>query len=146
MDAGTIWGILGIVGTAAFGIWAINDARKLVKKSVELQRNLAWRRVENELVWEFVDPTEKGYSREIVKALEEFTLLSKELDPRKRPEALKEAAEKEALAFAERLVANGYATWKRDFDRERLAQALSEWRAEKNAVRAHNLLKPNQKF
>jgi Mg/Co/Ni transporter MgtE len=145
MDAGAIWGILGIVGTAIFGIWAINDARKQVRKSVELQRNLAWVRVQNDLVWEFINPTDKAFSREIAKGMEEFALFSKEIDSRKKPEVLKEAAEKEALLFAEKLVTDGYATWKDDLDTQKVRELLQEWRAQKNAVRVQNLLEPKRK-
>ncbi len=135
MDWGIVLGAAGIVATAAFGVWAINDARKQVRGFVRTERNLAWTRVQNDLVWLFVDPTEKSHSKEIATGLAVFALLAKELSPEQTPENLKEAAENEALEMAEKLVAGGYATWKPEFDRQRVCQKLKEWKAEKDKVR-----------
>jgi len=128
--------MVGILATAIFSIWAINDARKQVRQQAKVQRDVAWVKVQNDLVWLFVDPTDRAHSKEVVKGLSEFALLSKVLDPRKSPENLKRAAENEALDMAERLVAAGSATWKPDLDREKARSALSEWRAEKDVARA----------
>lgn len=140
MDAGEIWGIalgaVGVVATAGFSIWAINDARKQVRGSVRTQRNLAWIRVQNELVWLFVDPTDKTHSKEVATGLSEFALLARELNPDRKPKDLKEAADNEALQLAEQLVNGGYATWKPDLDLQKVQEKLNQWRAEKDNARS----------
>lgn len=129
-------GVVGILAAAGFSWWAINDARKQVREQTRIQRNLAWVKIQTDLMWLFINPTEKAHSKEIAKGLEEFALLSRALDPRKKPENLKAAAENEALETAEKLVRDGLATWKEDFDVEKVRQALHTWKAEKDAVRA----------
>lgn len=140
MDAGEIFGIIlgagGIIATAGFGVWAINDARNQVRASVRTERNLAWTKVQNELVWLFVDPTDRSHTKEIATGLAVLALLAKELNPEKKPEALKEAAENDALEMAQQLVDGGYATWKPDLDTQKVRQRLSEWDAEKSKARA----------
>ena len=99
------------------------------------ERNLAWAKLQNDLAWVYVDPTDRSHPKEIAKASAVFALLAQELDPSRTPQELKEAADNEALEFAEKLVADGYATWKRDFDLQKIHQQLSDWKAKKNAVR-----------
>jgi hypothetical protein len=140
MDAGEIWGIFlgaaGIVATAGFGIWAINDAREQVRGFIRTERNVAWSRILNELVWLFVDPTDRSHSKEVATGLGVFALLAQELNPEQTPESLKEAAENEALQLAEQLVTGGYAVWKPGLDPEKVLQKLKEWETEKAKVRA----------
>jgi hypothetical protein len=140
MDLGIAFGAAGIVATAGFGVWAINDARKQVRGFVRTERNLAWTRVQNDLVWLFVDPTSKSHSKEIATGLAVFALLAKELSPEQTRENLKEAAENEALEMAENLVASGYGTWKPELDMQRVSQKLREWKAEKGKVREREKL------
>jgi len=135
MDWGIVLGAAGIVATAAFGVWAINDARKQVRGFIRTERNLAWTRIQNDLVWLFVDPTAKSHSKETATGLAVFALLAKELNPERTHENLKEAAENEALEMAEKLVAGGYATWKPDLDMQRVSQKLKEWKSEKDKAR-----------
>jgi len=136
MDWGIALGVVGIVATAAFGVWAINDAREQVRGFISTERNLAWTRIQNDLIWLFVEPTAKSHSKEIATGLAVFALLATELNPEQTPENLKEAAENEALEMAEKLVAGGYATWKPDLDMQRVSQKLKEWKAEKAKVKA----------
>jgi hypothetical protein len=146
MDLGTWVGIIiGIVVTAAFSVWAINDAREQVRRSVLLERNLTYLKLQNDLAWEILDPTDRGYRQEIANGLEAFVLLSRALDPDKSGDALREAAEKEALELADRLVADGFATWKPEMDREKLLTVMHQWKAQKSAVRAHQILEPQPK-
>lgn len=139
MDAGEIWGIVlgaaGILITAAFSICAIRDARDQVRGFIRTERNLAWTRIQNELVWLFVDPTDKSHTKEVATGLAVFAMLAQELDPQKTPSDLKEAAENEALELAEKLVSGGYATWKPDLDIGAVQQRLTCWRTAKNKVR-----------
>lgn len=140
MDAGEIWGVVlgvaGIVVTAGFSIWAINDAREQVRRFIRTQRNLEWTKLQNEMVWLFVDPTDKSHTKEVATGLAVFALLANELDPDRSPEALREAAENEALELAEKLVHGGYATWNPQLDAQKVRERLNEWRIEKNKVRA----------
>jgi len=140
MDAGEVWGIvLGIAGigvTAGFSIWAINDARQQVKRFIRTQRNLEWTRLQNEIVWLFVDPTDQSHTKEVATGLAVFALLAQELGPDKSPETLKEAAENEALVLAEKLVQGGYAVWKPQLDVQKACERLKEWRTEKDKARA----------
>lgn len=136
MDWGIALGAAGILATAALGVWAINDARKQVRGFIRTERNLAWTKIQNELIWLFVDPTEKSHSKEIATGLAVFALLAKELNPERTAENLKEAAENEALEMAEKLVAGGYAKWKPDLDMQRVSHKLKEWKAEKAKVKA----------
>lgn len=141
MGVDTILGIIGIAATAGVGIWAINDVRQQVHRLILMDRNLAWVRVQNDLVWLFVDPTDKAHGKEIAKGLGEFAVLARELDPQRIPEDLKTAAENEALEMAERLVADGYAKWKMDLDMKKVLQRLEEWKAQKSKSRVENLWK-----
>ncbi len=135
MNTDAILGIGGILATAGFGVWAINDARKAVKEQTILQRNLSWVRIKTDLVWQLIEPTEKAYDKEIARGLEEFILISTALDPNKNPKALKGAAENEGVEMAEKLVSEGYATWKVGLDAERVRKTLQEWREQKDIAR-----------
>jgi hypothetical protein len=74
----SLWGLLGIAGTAIFGIWAINDARIKVKKSTPARPSLGESSARL-CLGVCREPTEKALSREIAKGLQEFTgLYSKE--------------------------------------------------------------------
>lgn len=135
MSPETIWSIAGIVVTAGFSVWAINDARKQVKEQTAIQRNVAWARIVNDLMWDFVDPTDKAYSREVTKGLADFVLLSKALDPCKNPDALRRAATYEAVRMAEKAVADGAGSWKPNLDLEGVQKALADWKAQKDSAR-----------
>jgi hypothetical protein len=137
---GLYLGILGIVITAAIAIYAILDARGQVKKSTELQRNIAYLRLKDDLMWMFVDPTDGTYPSAIAKAFHEFDLFAKALNPNVKSEVLKEAVENEALEFAAELVNKGTAVWKEELNLDAVNEKLSKWRADKNKVRAARLL------
>jgi hypothetical protein len=102
--------------------------------------DLAYLTVKNDLVWEFIDPTESAYTPEIAKGLHKFGLLAQALNPEWTADAIKTAVEKEALEFAEELVNGGRATWKKDFDLEKVHKAIGGWRAEKNVDRAKKIV------
>jgi hypothetical protein len=87
MNLGTWVGIVvGIVVTAGFSVWAINDARDQVRKSILLQRNLTYLKLQNDLAWEIVDPTDKAYRQEIANGLEAFVVFQRNLLQRKEPD------------------------------------------------------------
>ena len=130
-----MWAIGGILATAVVGVWAINDARKQVREQTTIQRNLAWARIINDLMWDFVDPTDRAHSKDVTKGLADFVLLSKALDPRKNPDVLKSAAEYEAVCMAEKAVADGSASWKPNLDVEGVQKALQERKAQKDVAR-----------
>lgn len=130
-----IWGIGGVLATAAAAVWAINDARKQVKEQTSIQRNLAWAGIVNDLMWDFVDPTDKAHSREVTKGLSDFVLLSKALDPHKNPDTLKRTAEYEAARMAQKAVADGSATWKSSLDVRGVQDALREWKEQRGIAR-----------
>lgn len=140
MSIDTIIGILGIVITTVIAVYAIRDARKQVRQSIKLQRDLSYLRLANELVWQFVDPTDRTYSPEITKALHDFGLLAQTLNPEWTPNDIKEAAEREALLDARSRVKEGTAKWKPGIDMQHVNHLLEEWSAQKNVVRAERIL------
>jgi hypothetical protein len=140
MTADLIVGVLGIVITTAIAVYAIWDVRRETKKTLKIQRDLAYLTVKNDLVWEFIDPTESAYTPEIAKGLHEFGFLAQALNPEWTADAIKTAVEKEALEFAEELVNGGRATWKKDFDLEKVRKAIGDWRGEKNVERAKKIV------
>src|SRR5271170_272981 len=115
MSAETVIGIVGIVLTTIIAIYAILDARKLVKQNLKMQRDIAYLRVKNDLVWEFIDPTNVAYSVQIAKGLHEFGILAQALNPEWTDEAIRTAVEQESLRFAEELVNSGKARWTKSF-------------------------------
>jgi hypothetical protein len=135
MSTEAIVSIFGILATAVFSIIAINDARRQVRQLISVARGLAWKKVVTDLAWLFIDPTEKAYTTEITKGLEEFSVLSRALDPQKNPEDLKAAAEHQALELADELVRGGGATWKDNLDVKKAKQVIDDWKAVKNGVR-----------
>lgn len=140
MTADLIVGVLGIVITTAIAVYAIWDVRRETKKTLKIQRDLAYLTVKNDLVWEFIDPTESAYTREIAKGLHEFGFLAQALNPEWTADTIKTAVEKEALEFAEELVNGGRATWKKEFDLEKVRKAIGGWQAEKNVERAKKIV------
>src|ERR1700722_7372788 len=132
--------IIGIFITTVIAIYAILDARNQVKKSTELQRNIAYLRLKNDLMWMFVDPTEGTYSSEIAKGFPDLDVLAKALNPKVKSEHLKEAAENEALQSAADLVAIGTFVWKEDLDLEAVTKKLAMWNADKSKVKVSRLL------
>lgn len=143
MSTETMWAIGGIVATAVVGVWAINDARKQVKEQTAIQRNLAWTRIVNDFMWDFVDPTDKAHSPEVTKGLSDFVLLSKALDPRKNPDTLKRTAEYEAARMAQKAVADGSATWKSNLNVQGVQEVLREYEEQKDIAREQ---RRNRKF
>jgi hypothetical protein len=140
MSADLTVGIVGIVITTVIAIYALNDVRKEAKKIVKIGRDLAYLKVKNEIVWEFIDPTENAYTSEVAKGLHEFGFLAQALNPEWTPDKVKTVVEKEALEFAEELVKCGMARWKKDFDLEKARKAISSWRAEKNVERVKKIM------
>jgi hypothetical protein len=140
MSADLIVGIVGIVITTLIAIYAIWDVRREARKTLKIERDLAYLRVKNDLVWEFIDPTESAYTSEIAKGLHEFGFLAQALNPEMTTDTVKTAVEKEALEFAEDLVNSGRARWKQDFDLEKVRKAIDGWRAEKNVERAKRIV------
>ncbi len=140
MSSETIIGIIGIVITTAIAIFAILDARRLVKESIDIDRKLAYLKVKNDLVWEFIDPTESAYSPQIAKGLHVFGFLSQELNPKVSHEAIKESVEKESLQFAEELVNSGRAQWQKDLDSEKVRHEIKSWQAAKNVAKVNQMI------
>jgi len=127
MDTGAIIGIVGIVITTIVAVYAICDVREQVKGLVNLERNRVFTRTRNDMVWLFVNPTELAQSAEIAKGLEEFNLISATLDPKQTAELTNNVVNNEALAYAEKLVNGGYATWKPGWDMDKLKQTINDW-------------------
>jgi hypothetical protein len=140
MSAETAMGILGIVITTVIAVYAILDARKLVRKNLKMQRDIAYLRVKNDLVWEFIDPTDSAYSVQIAKGLHEFGILAQALNPDWTEEAIRKAVENESLQFAEELVNSGRAKWKNDFDLEKVRHEIRSWQAEKNVEKVKKMM------
>jgi hypothetical protein len=127
MDPGSIIGIVGIVITTIIAVYAIIDAREQVNGLISVERKRVFTRTRNDMVWLFVDPTELAHTPEIAKGLEEFNLISAALDPKWTPDLTQSVVNNEALVFAEKLVSEGYATWKPGWDMEKLKQTIHNW-------------------
>ncbi len=140
MNTDVVVAMAGTVLTTAVAIYAICDVRNKAKKIVRLGRDLAYLKIKNDLVWEFIEPTEAAYTLEIAKGLHEFGLLAQAVNPEATPDTIKSAVEKEALEFAEELVKSGKATWKSGFDAQKVRQAIDSWRAEKNVERVKKIM------
>lgn len=123
------------VATTIVAIYAILDVRWRMRKLIELQRNAAWARVQNEMIWLFVDPTVPAYDLEISKALAEYSLFGRALNPQRTTADLKGAAEREALTMADSLVRKGSATWKPNVDLVEVQKNLREWESQKDSAR-----------
>lgn len=128
MDTGSIIGIVGIVITTIIAVYAICDVRGRVKGLINLERKRVFVRTRNDMVWLFVNPTELAHSAEIAKGLEEFNVISAALDPKQTAELTNSVVNNEALVFAEKLVNEGYATWKPGWDMEKLRQTIHDWK------------------
>ena len=120
------------------------DVRGQVKRLIQLERKRVFTQIRNDMVWMFVNPTDLSHSPEIAKGLEEFALLSMELDPKQTPDLTNNAMNNDALMFAEKLVTNGFAVWKPDWDKEKLKQALHSWQEAINANHLRNILGEEQ--
>lgn len=127
MDTGSIIGIVGIVITAVIAVYAMRDVREQVKGLITLERNRAFVKVRNDMVWLFVEPTECAHSVEIAKGLEEFNVTSVALDPKQSAEHTNSVVNNAALVFAEKLVKTGYATWKPGWDMDKVTRAIDGW-------------------
>jgi hypothetical protein len=140
MNTDVVIAIASTVLTTAVAIYAICDVRNEAKKMVRLGRDLAYLKIKNDLVWEFIEPTEAAYTPEVAKGLHEFGLLAQAVNSELTPDAIKSAVEKEALEFAEELVKSGKAIWKSDFDAQKVRHAIDSWRAEKNIERVKKIM------
>lgn len=139
MSTDVVIALASTVFTTAVAIYAICDVRNEAKKMLKLGRDLAYLKIKNGIVWEFIEPTESAHTPEIAKGLHEFGLLAQALNPELTPDAMKSAVENEALEFAEELVKSGRATWKSGLDLERVQKAIGSWRAEKLVERAKKI-------
>ena len=126
--------------TTGVAIYALWDARGQVKKMIKLERDLAYLKIKNDMVWEFIDPTENTHSSQIAKGLHEFGLLAQALKPQWSPETIKSAVENEALEFAEELVKTGRASWKAGLDLQKVRRAIDHWQADKSVERVKRIM------
>jgi len=140
MSTEVVVALASTVLATAVAIYAICDVRNEAKKMLKLGRGLAYLKIKNDMVWEFLVPTESAYTPEIAKGLHEFGLLAQALNPGLTPDTIKSVVENEALEFAEELVRSGRATWKSDFDLEKVRKAIGDWRTEKNAERVKKMM------
>lgn len=136
--------LLIAVAGVGVSVWAVFDVRSQVTHMIQLERKRMFTRIRNDLVWQFVDATDLTHSPEIAKGLEEFALLSMELDPTHTPDLTKNAVNNESLKFADELVSNGFATWKPEWDKAKLTQAIQSWQNSINANRLNNMFGKKQ--
>ena len=130
------------LGVSVFGVM---DVREKVKGLIGLERKRAFTRIRNDMVWLFIDRTARAHTPDIAKGLEEFATLSVALYPDQTPDLTNDAINKEALAFANKLVENGFATWKPGFDLAKVQQVLHDWQKAINENRITNILGQKQK-
>jgi hypothetical protein len=135
--------VVAVIGVG-ISLLAILDVRTQIKELIGLERKRVFTKIRNDMVWLFVNPTEHSHSSEIAKGLEEFALLSMALDKKQTPDLTNHAVNNEALLFADKLVKNGYATWKLGWDGDKLKQAMHDWQSAINANRLENILGKKQ--
>lgn len=125
-------------------VWAVFDVREQVKNLIGLERKRVFTKIRNDMVWLFIDPTNRSHPAEIAKGLEEFSLLSMVLDPKQTPDLTKNAVNNEVLMFADQLVKNGFATWKTGWDVAQVNQTIHDWQTAINHNRVTNILGKKQ--
>jgi len=134
------WVALVIAGIGVgISVWALLDVRAQVKELISVERQRVFTKVRNDMVWLFIDPTERSHTPEIAKGLEDFALLSRVLDPAATPELTNHAVNNLALLFADQLVTAGFATWKSGWDHDKLKHAMQAWQTAVNANRIENI-------
>jgi len=137
--------VLGLVATLVavvalvVSLYGVKDFRNQIEGLLRVERNRAYTKVLNDMVWEFVEPTEKAHKVEIAKGMHEFCTLAEVLDPKRTVDISQTTVNNEALWMASELVKNGSATWKGDYDVEKVKQVLHSWQTEKNAVHIQSL-------
>jgi hypothetical protein len=131
--------LVSIIGMCV-AIYAIRDTRALARNAIFLERNRVYARVRNDMAWLYIDPTGSGHTSEIAKQLEEFCNLAQALDPAWEIGDIKFAVEREALQYADTLVATGVGAWKPDIKPDGVAQALKEWQSDKSRERIKKIL------
>jgi len=135
--------LIAIIGVGV-SVWAVFDVRGQVTRLIQLERKRVFTQIRNDMVWMFVNPTQQSHTPEIAKGLEEFALLSMELNPEHTPDLTNNAVNNESLKFADELVTNGFAVWKPDWDKEKVKQALEAWQKAINANRLANMFGKKQ--
>lgn len=130
--------VVGIIGVIV-SVLAVLDVRHQVTRLIQLERKRVFTRIRNDMVWSFVDATEQSHTPEIAKGLEEFALLSMELDTEHTPDLTNNAVNHESLKFADELVSKGYAVWKPGWDKNKVKQELESWQKAINANRLDNI-------
>jgi hypothetical protein len=118
--------VVGLAGVA-ISVLAVLDVRERVKRLIELERKRVYTRVRNDLVWQFVNATARSHTPEIAKGLEEFTAVSRNLYPEQTPEQITQAVHQDCLKFANKLVENGFAVWKPEWDMDKVKKELDTW-------------------
>ena len=125
---GVVISILGV----GISVCAVLDVRDQVKRLIKLERKRVFIRVRSDMVWQFVNATPQSHTSEIAKGLEEFSVLSKELDRSQTSEHTTDAVNKESLRYADNLVKGNYATWKPDWNMKKVQEELDKWQAANN--------------
>ena len=130
-----------VIATVALlvAIYGIRDVREQVRLLVEIERNREYSKLLHDMMWQFIDPTEKTVETAIAKRMHDYAILARALDPGKSLEALRQSAENEALQTAKDLVDQGSARWKEDVDEEKAVQMIADWRVRKNAARVNSM-------
>jgi hypothetical protein len=125
-----------IVGLAALfvAIYGIRDVRNQVRLLVELQRDLAFSRVLQRMVWRFVDPTKDASEAQAgLEEMQQFTMLARATEPDMTLDSVQESASKEVLSMAKEMVSRGLATWKPNMDEDAIREIVKSWQSEKNS-------------
>src|SRR5271170_7005021 len=138
-------GLLISLVAIGLAVYAIYDVRTQVKELISLERKRVFTKTRNDMVWLFIDPTERAHTPEIAKGLEEFAILSMALDPKQTPDLTNHAVNNDALMFADKLVRNGYATWKPGWNIDEVKKTLHNWQTAINDNRITNILGKEQK-
>ncbi len=136
--------ILIAIGGVGVSVWAVFDVRGQVTRLIQLERKRVFTQIRNDMVWMFVNPTQQSHTPEIAKGLEQFALVSMELNPQHTPDLTNNAVNNESLRFADDLVNNEFAVWKPGWDRAKVKQALEDWQKAINANRLRNILGEEQ--
>jgi len=134
MDFVGLAGLLVALLALGISLWGIRDVREQVRRLVELERNRIFTRLLNDVVWEFVDPTDTRANVTHVKVMHESCMLTQALEPMQTTDSAQTAALNEVLVLARNLVERGLAKWKPGMDVDVVTKTVREWQVLKNSA------------
>lgn len=146
MDITLVVDCLLFVLTTLYATFAIYDTRKQMRELLRLDRLRVYKKVRTDMMWLYIDPTERAHTPEIAKGMEDLWTIVQILDPEWTLADLKGAVENEAKFAARVLAENGQAAWKDGLPIAEIDEQVRRWESNRNRERIQNLLGKKRKF